>query len=33
MPRFYIETFRALIMIAGSFGHYLAVSARDHETA
>jgi hypothetical protein len=28
-----IETFRAPIMIAGSLGRYLAISARDHGTA
>jgi hypothetical protein len=33
IPKLYIEAFRAPIMIAGSFGPYLAISARDHETA
>jgi hypothetical protein len=32
MPQLDIETFRAPIMIAGSFGLYSAKSARDHET-
>ena len=33
MPQLCIETFRASIMIAGSFGRYSAQSARDHESA
>jgi hypothetical protein len=33
MPQLDVETFRAPIMIAGSFGLYSAQSARDHETA
>ena len=32
MPQFYIEAFRALIMIVASSGRYLAVSGHDHET-
>jgi len=31
MSQFQVEAFRARIMIAGSFGRYLAISARDHE--
>jgi hypothetical protein len=31
MSKFQVEAFRARTMIAGSFGRYLAISARDHE--
>jgi hypothetical protein len=33
MSELHIQAFRAPVMIAGTLGRYLALTARDHETA